>query len=387
MNINNNLNSNNINATITKLNSKIDENEIIISKLKFDKKNLQMKLDEANKSHEKELKLMLNYKNSELSVYQKAIDKFKKQISNKPNLILNDDNNNYNINFSNNINYLQKMTEYENKISTLSNDLNAFSLEKKKLLNKINTLKSNLMEKDNTINTLNKKIIEAEGNFNLKLLEMQQFSDENKDEFEQIVSERDELLKKNQELSSGLINFGDKVKEANLIFINKTQFYNKSLDAYKNKIKDYKNKIAILKRKINELYLIIEKMKLNNHNLRINPVLNNFHKNLVSTPGVYRHNRGEITPFTKRFFRDKDNISLYNMNKKSNISVLDNEVNINNLSHSINGIKNTSNIIDNGNGHSNLGDTEDKLEYDQKQYLEHFKSFLSKLDNQFSQEI
>ena len=387
MNINNNLNSNNINATITKLNSKIDENEIIISKLKFDKKNLQMKLDEANKSHEKELKLMLNYKNSELSVYQKAIDKFKKQISNKPNIILNDDNNNYNINFSNNINYLQKMTEYENKISTLSNDLNAFSLEKKKLLNKINTLQSNLMEKDNTINTLNKKIIEAEGNFNLKLLEMQQFSDENKDEFEQIVSERDELLKKNQELSSGLINFGDKVKEANLIFINKTQFYNKSLDAYKNKIKDYKNKIAILKRKINELYLIIEKMKLNNHNLRINPVLNNFHKNLVSTPGVYRHNRGEITPFTKRFFRDKDNISLYNMNKKSNISVLDNEVNINNLSHSINGIKNTSNIIDNGNGHSNLGDTEDKLEYDQKQYLEHFKSFLSKLDNQFSQEI
>ena len=387
ININSSSNSSNINAIIKKLNSKIDENEIIISKLKFDKKNLQMKLDEANKSHEKELKLMLNYKNSELSVYQKAIDKFKKQISNKPNIILNDDNNNYNINFSNNINYLQKMTEYENKISTLSNDLNAFSLEKKKLLNKINTLQSNLMEKDNTINTLNKKIIEAEGNFNLKLLEMQQFSDENKDEFEQIVSERDELLKKNQELSSGLINFGDKVKEANLIFINKTQFYNKSLDAYKNKIKDYKNKIAILKRKINELYLIIEKMKLNNHNLRINPVLNNFHKNLVSTPGVYRHNRGEITPFTKRFFRDKDNISLYNMNKKSNISVLDNEVNINNLSHSINGIKNTSNIIDNGNGHSNLGDTEDKLEYDQKQYLEHFKSFLSKLDNQFSQEI
>jgi len=387
LNINNNFNSNNINATITKLNSKIDENEIIISKLKFDKKNLQMKLDEANKSHEKELKLMLNYKNSELSVYQKAIDKFKKQISNKPNIILNDDNNNYNINFSNNINYLQKMTEYENKISTLSNELNIFSLEKKKLLNKINTLQNNLMEKDNTINTLNKKIIETEGNFNLKLLEMQQFSDENKDELDQIVSERDELLKKNQELSSGLINFGDKVKEANLIFINKTQFYNKSLDAYKNKIKDYKNKITILKRKVNELYLVIEKMKLNNHNFRLNPVFNNFHKNLVSTPGVYRHNRGEMTPFTKRFFRDKDNISLYNMNKKSNISVLDNEININNLSHSINGIKNTSNFLDNGNGQSNLGDTEDKLEYDQKQYLEHFKSFLSKLDNQFSQEI
>jgi len=387
MNANNNINSNNINATIAKLNSKIDENEIKISKLKFDKKNLQMKLDETNKSHEKELELMLNYKNSELSVYQKAIDKFKKQISNKPNIILKDDNNNNNINFSNNINYLQKITDYENKISTLSNELNIFSIEKKKLQNKINSLQNNLMEKDNTINALNKKIIETEGNFNLKLLEMQQFSEENKDELDQIVSERDELLKKNQELSSGLLNFGDKVKEANLIFINKTQFYNKSLDAYKNKIKDYKNKITILKRKVNELYLIIEKMKLNNHNLGYNPLVNTFHKNLVSTPGAYRHSRGEMTPFTKRFFRDKDNISLYNMNKKSNISVLDNDVNINNLSYSINGIKNASNFIDNGNGQSNIGDAEDKLEYDQKQYLEHFKSFLSKLDNQFSQEI
>ena len=319
--------------------------------------------------------------------HQKAIDKFKQQISNKPNIILNDDNNNYNINFSNNINYLQKITEYENKINTLSNEKNIFSIEKKKLLNKINTLQNNLMEKDNTINTLNKKIIETEGNFNLKLLEMQQFSDENKDELDQILSERDELLQKNQELSSGLLNFGDKVKEANLIFINKTQFYNKSLEAYKNKIKDYKNKITILKRKVNELYLIIEKMKLNNYNLKLNPVFNNYHKNLVSTPGEFRHNRGEMTPFSKRFFRDKDNISLYNMNKKSNISVLDNEVNFNNLSHSINGIKNTSNFIDNGNGQNNLCDTEDKLEYDQKQYLEHFKSFLSKLDNQFNQEI
>ena len=244
INQNNNNNLMEIKTKLSKLNNKIDESDIIISKLKFDKKTLEMKLEEAKLSHENELKLMLNYKNSELSVYQKTIDNFKKQNPNRPNPnLLN--NNNFNIPL-NNKNYIQKFTEYENKISTLSNELSSYNLDKKRLENKINSLKNNLIEKDNTINGLNKKIIETEGNFNLKLLEIQQFSDENKEQFDQLLKERDELLKKNQELSNGLIQFDNKVKEANLIFINKTEFYNKSLDAYKNKITDYKSKISIL---------------------------------------------------------------------------------------------------------------------------------------------
>ena len=368
-----NQNNNEINSTISKLKNKIDESDIIISKLKFDKKNLENKLEETNKSHENELKLMLNYKNSELSVYQKAIDNFKKQISNTSN---ND--------LLNNGNYLQKFSEYQNKINTLSNELSNFTLDKKKLENKINSLKSNLLEKDNTINSLNKKIIETEGNFNLKLLEIQQFSDENKEQFNQLVSERDELLKKNQELSNGLLKFDDKVKEANLIFINKTEFFNQSLNAYKNKIKDYKSKIGILKKKINELYLVIEKMKINNNNLGYNEELNRFHKDFESTPGVYRLRKRGMTPISKKLFRDKDNISLYNMNKRNNLSVLDNEFNFNNLNNSIGNYneKNTNNFIENGYGKIiNLANNEDKIEYDQKQYLENYKSFLSGLDS------
>ena len=385
INQNNNNNLMEIKTKLSKLNNKIDESDIIISKLKFDKKTLEMKLEEAKLSHENELKLMLNYKNSELSVYQKTIDNFKKQNPNRPNPnLLN--NNNFNIPL-NNKNYIQKFTEYENKISTLSNELSSYNLDKKRLENKINSLKNNLIEKDNTINGLNKKIIETEGNFNLKLLEIQQFSDENKEQFDQLLKERDELLKKNQELSNGLIQFDNKVKEANLIFINKTEFYNKSLDAYKNKITDYKSKISILKKKINELYLVIEKMKLksNHHNFEINKNLNNFyHKNLTSTPGPFNRSVRGTTPFSRRYFKEKDDISLYNVNKINNISLFDDN-NIHNTTNvgALQGIYNGKKI-DINNGQNNNGDNEYKLDYSQKQYLENYKSFLSGLDYQLN---
>ena len=216
---NNNLNLIEIKNNISKLNNKLEQNDIIIAKLKFDKKSLQMKLDEAKKYHENELKLMLNYKNSELSVYQKTIDKYRNQISNKSNN--NSLNNNINLSMKNR-NHIQRLTEYENKINTLTNELSNYNLDKKNLEQKIYSLKNNLIEKDNTINTLNKRIIETEGNFNIKLLEMQQFSDENKEQLYQLMNERDELIKKNQELSNGLLQFENKIKEANLIFINKT---------------------------------------------------------------------------------------------------------------------------------------------------------------------
>ena len=223
----------------------------------------------------------------------------------------------------------------------------------------------------------------------MKLLEMQQFSNQNKEQINEIINERDELLKKNKELSDGLMQFENKIKEANLIFLNKTEFYNKSLDAYKNKIFDYKKKISILKRKVNELYLIIEKMKLNknvefNTNNNINNINKTLHKNLSSTPGPYHRNRGGITPFSKNSFRDKGDISLYNMNTKNNISVYEDK-NIDNIStfamqnNLFKGNKN-----DKINGQINYGNKEDKLDYEQKNYLEKYKSFLSDLDYQLN---
>ena len=218
---------------------------------------------------------------------------------------------------------------------------------------------------------------------------MQHTSDENKEQFDLLVNERDELLKKNQELSNGLLNFDNKVKEANLIFINKTEFYNQSINAYKQKIKDYKNKISILKKKVNELYLIIEKMKLNG-GLEYNDNLNKLYKNnLASTPGPYRHARGANISFSRRYFREKDDISLYNANKKNNISFVD-DTHFQNTTHitPLNGIfKNNKINNDNDNGEKIYGDSKDKLDkldYDQRKYLENYKSFLSGLDYQLS---
>ena len=123
------------------------------------------------------------------------------------------------------------------------------------------------------------------------------------------------------------------MKEANLIFINKTEFYNRSLNAYKDKINDYKNKISILKKKINELHLIIEKLKLHRNSFGYNTLGNAFHNNMVSTPGPYRRGRRGLTPFSKRLSRDNDNsllnIKNFTLNKKSENLVLD-EFNNNN---------------------------------------------------------
>ena len=191
-------------------------------------------------------------------------------------------------------------------------------------------------------------------------------------------------------MSNGLLQFDNKVKEANLIFINKTEFYNQSLNVYKNKIKDYKNKISILKKKINELYLVIEKIKLNGNydfNKDINNISNinnRFNRHLVSTPGPYRHARGAKTPFSKSYFRDKDELSLYNYNKKNNISIFDekafnsaNNINITSFQDNYKEKK-----INMDNGLSNFEDNDNKLDYDQRKYLENYKSFLSGLDYQ-----
>ena len=181
-----------------------------------------------------------------------------------------------------------------------------------------------------------------------------------------------------------MLNFDNKVKEANLIFINKTEFYNQSINAYKQKIKDYKNKISILKKKVNELYLIIEKMKLNNGSgLEFNHNLNKrFNNYFSSTPGPYRHARGANNSFSRRYFREKDDISLYNANKKNNISFLDDNhfQNTSLITPFSSNFKNNKINNDNDNGQNIIGDNNDKLDYDQRKYLENYKSFLSGLD-------
>ena len=55
--------------------------------------------------------------------------------------------------------------------------------------------------------TEDKKLIELEGNFNLKLVEMQQIDKENETKINQLINEKNELLKSNEKLSKGLLQF------------------------------------------------------------------------------------------------------------------------------------------------------------------------------------
>ena len=339
-------NNKDINSLILNLNNKIDEREIIISKLKFDKKILENKISEEKKYHENELNLMLNYKNSELSVYQKAIDDFKSQTNN--NIYLNENIDN-------------------NQIISLKNKIKFFSSKVKTLEKKIIMLNNNLKEKDDLIDDLNKKIIGLEGNFNLKSIEMQQILTENETQIRQLINEKNELIKNNEKLSKGLLQFDNKVKEANMIFINKTEFYEKSMEIFKNKIKEYKNKIVILKNKINELNLDHEKNKIVNSN---NNKLNNdiFHKNIFSNPCSIIRPKRRMTPFTRKFF-DEKNEYIHNISmNKTNLDILEN----NNMSMNIHNL-NKSQIYP----EKEFGYEEDN---NQKLYLENYKSFLNGLD-------
>ena len=335
-------NNKDINSIIVKLNNKVDENEIMISKLKFDKKILENKLSEDKKYHENELNLMLNYKNSELSVYQKAIDDFKSQNNN--NIYLNP-------NIAN------------NNLDTLKNKLKIKSSKNKALEEKMAVLKKNLTEKDDIIDDLNKKIIELEGNLNLKGIQIQQMSAENETQMSQLINEKNELIKNNEKLSNGLMQFDNKVKEANMIFINKTEFYNKSMNIFKNKIKEYKNKIVTLKNKINELNLVIEKNKIINNENKINNQ-DIFQRNLLSTPGSFILPKRRMTPFTRKFFDDKNEFIPNNNLNKTNIDIIEN----NDMNYF-----NKSQIVQ----QNEFGYEEDK---NQKQYLENYKTFLSGLD-------
>ena len=337
-----------MNSIILKLNNKIDESEIIISKLKFEKKLLEKKLSEDKKYHENELNLMLNYKNSELSVYQKAINDFKS-------------NNNKNISQTKN-----------NK-----DKIKKFSKQNKSLENTIKTLQKNLSQKDSMINSLNKKIIELEGNFDLKCIEMQQISTEQETKIAQLINEKNELIKNNEKLSNGLMQFDSKVKEANLIFINKTDFYDKSLTMFNTKIKEYKNKIILLKKKIKELNTIIEKGNNNINNNFNNNKLNDvsiYQKNMSLTPGSFILPKRKMTPYTQKYF-DGDNDGTQNNSmylNKTNIDIIENRNN--NALEYLNRSQ-----ISQRNENININNLDYEEDNKQKIFLKKYKSFLTQL--------
>jgi chromosome segregation ATPase len=317
------------------MNNIIEQNQNMISKLKFDKKNLEQKLIENKKAHENEIKQLLNYKNSELSSYQNIIEQMQK--NQKVNLDISPKN-------------------------------NKLSLKNVKI--QIEKLKAEISNKNKIINSLNNKISKFNEDYNNKLLQLQQNSNENvnqmQEQIEQLIIERDELLRKNENLTRGLMQFNDKVNEVNTIYNNKIEYFNKSVTNFKHRINQYKNQINILEAKNHELNNTINEIKnnggqmtlddLKNESNLYNRVSQNKGRKLLNNTNVWNYRN---TPLTEKRGNVNKANKFYTYERNENFNLKNN--NINNNSYE---------------------DVENQLDISQKQHLENYKSFLYGLDEQ-----
>ena len=231
-------------------------------------------------------------------------------------------------------------------------------------------MRQEIEKKNQIINSLNQKISLFNKDYSQKLLDLKQNSNENinqtQEQVEQLIIERDELLLKNENLTKGLLQFNDKVKEVNAIYNRKIEYFNKTMTSAQEKIKEYNNTINMLKQKINELNMVIEKLKKNNiyRNGISNDNAFNFGENYLSNNYGEELNKNKIRNSN---FNENKTYFYTNTAKRSDFK--------NNF---------ISKFNKNGNNPLNDEQIEDQLELSQRKYLENYKSFLSSLDQQIN---
>jgi chromosome segregation ATPase len=330
-NINDNKNENNgkndkdNTNEITKLKNKIDEYEILISKMKFDKKSLEEKIENIIKEHKSEKNLMINYKNSEIKACNKLIEDYQIFIRDH-NLSINR-NNNMNINGNENVESQKLRMEISNKDKL------------------INTLKNQINEISNDFNKINI----SQQNINASQMQIQK-----------LVNEKKELIKENKNHKNRLSSFIEQINEANSLLNIKTSKYKKDLSNMKIKLDEYKYKIVILKKKICELHEIIGKMNSKSYQIVNNSLINNNIKNKMQIPS---------TPNQINKFSIKNNMNNTYLTQTPLIDAKNGNIIMNNnarqFGNSVGMNKNKSN---------------DGLDQNQKKSLENYRKFLSQLD-------
>jgi hypothetical protein len=236
------------------LKNKIDEYEILISKMKFDKKTLEEKLENIIKEHKSEKNLMINYKNSEIKACNKLIEEYQTYFRNN-NIDMNrinNRNNNMTFNGNENVDFQKLMMELSNK--------------------------------DKIIKTLKSKFNEISNDFNKIDLSQQNV---NQIQIQKLVNEKNELIKENQFHKKRLSSFIEQIKEANNLLNKKTLKYQNDLNNMKMKLEEYKQKIIILKKKICEMHVVIGKLGNKSYqNVNSSSINNNIRdkKIIPSTP-------------------------------------------------------------------------------------------------------
>ena len=271
----------NKNSQYINLINELNEVSVIKSKLEFEIKNLQNKINEITIQYENEIKLITKTKNEEIIEKNKIISEFEKELNSihlKNNFINDSENKDKKINennLNNNIQYseiiLNDINELQNKIIAVSNENNELKNILNNVINKNKELETLLISKDKIIKELKEKNkgIEEEiklqnEQFNLKLnLEDNNLSeiDETKNKVNQLLIEREDLIKENSSLKNIYGQFNNEIKEANDLFNDKVKLFENILIAKSRKIKELQGKINLLNEEKNNLIQENNKLK------------------------------------------------------------------------------------------------------------------------------
>ena len=257
----NNSKENVFKVEVLKIQNQYDEVIVENSKIQFEKKSLEIKINNILKEKENEISIINELHDEEIKKLNKTIlnlqEKIKElyQVSNQKIVIKqNDSKSNYRL--------INKVREYERKIKQLENENFVLKQEIEKTYSKcdeltlLNENKDKVIEKlsidfQDTINKLNNE----KQNENI-LIQNQIDKNEYNNKINFLTNENQKLYKQVENYAQNFQKFNNDVNEANKLFSENNQ-------RFKKKVSEYKHKIVTLKTKINELYEEIDSLKRN----------------------------------------------------------------------------------------------------------------------------
>ena len=339
-------------SQILELNEKLDESEISKQKIEFDKIMLQNKINNIKEEYENEIQLLTKLKNGEISQLQKTISSLKNELN------LNIKKNTENKNDLNKEKYskivIEQVSSFENKISLLNEEIFNLKRENKLLSNQNMESKITNDHKDRFIEELQKRINEIE-NLTIEKINEIQLNSENKNteikelenKNEQLLIEREELLRQNRELRNGFELFNVSIKEANDLYNQKFQTFTNISNSYNLKLKEYKNKIVQLKKKVNEL------INENNKFQKQIVMLKDNKQKLIEGKLINKKNLPIRSPSSSPIYKKNSSFANYSKNYNMNYSPM-NSNNNNNLLRNSNYNLEGININSLGNQYNNI---------------------------------
>ena len=323
---------------LNKLYNKINEIEIKNSKLNFDNKNLENRMELMKTDHKNEIEMI------EL-LHKKKIENFEKNIANLNNTINELINENKKqpkeINYNDIQNEIYKtFSELEHKLRKFDNDNFLYKKENQKLKNENEELKIIINGKETIINKLQSNISHMENDFKIKLSQLNASFESpinrNKNEIlkannnnmryqetiKDLINEQHKLMEENEILRTNYEQMTLGVNEANELFINKQKEYDKIINYQNEKLKEYKFKISLLKIKINELHSekqLLEEKQMKNQN--------NFYQNF-NNDNIYPNFDKDQNSIDFNFTPDQINlINSYPINNQNNLNYKINNLN------------------------------------------------------------